>query len=63
MIKKWKKFVVNSKTLADLLTNLPETFDYLPHDLIIVKLNTYGVSLSFLDRSIVIYQIRSKEQR
>ena len=42
MIEKWKK----SKTFGALLTNLSKAFDYLPHDLIIAKLNLYGFSLS-----------------
>ena len=46
MIEKLKKCVDNGKTFGALLTDLSKAFDCLPHDLIIVKLNSYRFSLS-----------------
>ena len=46
MTEKWKKSVDNSKGFTPLLTDLPKTFDCLPYDLIIAKLNACGFSLS-----------------
>ena len=45
MTKKWKKSVDKGKTFAALLTDLSETFDCLPRDLIIAKVDAYGYSL------------------
>ena len=46
MIEKWKNSVDKGKTFGALLTDISKTFDCLPHDLIISKLNAYGFSLS-----------------
>ena len=49
MIEKWKKPVDNENVFGALLTNLSKTFDCLPHELIISKLNSYGFNLTALN--------------
>ena len=63
MIEKWKKSVDKGKTFAALLTNLSKAFDCLPHDLIIVKLNAYGFSLSAAKLMQSYFAVKSKELR
>ena len=41
-----EKSVAKGKVFAALLTDVSIAFDCLPHDLITVKLNAYGFSLS-----------------
>ena len=48
MIEKWKHTVDNSKVFKALLIDLSKTFDWVCHDLLIAKLNAYGLSLSAL---------------
>ena len=45
MIEKRKKATDKGKTFAALLIDLSETFDCLPHDLIIAKFNAFSLSL------------------
>ena len=49
MLEKWKKKVDTKKIFGSLLTDLSKAFDYLPRNLIITKLNTYGFSLPVLN--------------
>ena len=43
MIDQWKKPVDNNKIFGALLTDLLKAFDCICHDLLIVKLNAYGL--------------------
>ena len=43
MIDKWKK-VVDNKVLGALLTDLSKAFDITCHNLLLAKLNAYGLS-------------------
>ena len=49
IIKKWEKCVDKGKRFGAILTDLSKTFDCLPHNLIIAKLNACGFSLSASD--------------
>ena len=44
-LEKWKLAVDNNEAFGALLTNLSKAFDCLSHDLLIVKLHSYGLSL------------------
>ena len=46
MIEKWKRAVNNGTFFAALLIDLCKAFDCVCHDLLIAKLNAYGLSLS-----------------
>ena len=48
MIEKWKKTVDNGDVFGALLTDLSKTFDCIPHDLIIGKLEAYGFHIDAL---------------
>ena len=48
MIDKWKKAVDNNKVFGALLTDLSKAFDCICHDLLVAKLNAYGLSLPAL---------------
>ena len=42
LTEKWKKSIDNGGAFGALLTDLSKVFDYLPHELLIAKLDTYG---------------------
>ena len=48
MIDKWKKAVDNNKVFGALLTDLSKAFDCICHNLLVAKLNAYGLSLPAL---------------
>ena len=48
MIDKWKKAVDNHKVFGAVLTDLSKAFDCISHDLLIAKLNAYGLFLPAL---------------
>ena len=48
LIEKWKKNVDNGGEFGTLVTDLSKTFDCLPHELLIAKLDAYGFDRSSL---------------
>ena len=48
MLEKWKRVVDNNKVFGALLTDLSKAFYCISHDLLIAKLNAYGLPLSAL---------------
>ena len=49
MIDKWKKAVDSNKVFGSVLTDISKAFDCICHDLLIAKLNAYGLSLPALE--------------
>ena len=48
IFEKWEKNVNNGAVFGALLTDLSKTFDCIPHDLIIAKLEAYGFHIEVL---------------
>ena len=48
MLEKWKNAVDKGKVFGALLIDLSKAFDCLPHELIIAKLNAYGLKIPAL---------------
>ena len=63
MLEKWKRAVDNNKVFGALLTDLSKAFDCISHDLLIAKLNAYGLSLSALKLMHSYLQNRKIEQK
>ena len=61
MFKKWKRTVDNNRVFGVLLTDLSKAFDCISHDLLIPKLNAYGLSLSAL--KLVHSYLQNRKQR
>ena len=49
IIEDWKKALDDNKFVAAILMDLSKAFDCLPHNLLVLKLKTYGFSDSALD--------------
>ena len=49
MLEVWKGATGNNKAFGALLTDLSKTFDCLSHDLLIAKLNAYGLDIDLLN--------------
>ena len=60
MLEKWKSAVDNKRNFGALLTNLSKAFDCLHHDLLLAKLNAYGLNLSYLSNRKKRIKINSK---
>ena len=58
---KWKKAVDNRKVFGDVLTDLSKAFDCICHDLLIPKLNAYGLSLPTL--KLITDYLQNRKQR
>ena len=61
MLEKWKHAVDNKKVFIVLLTDLSKAFDCICHDLLIAKLNAYGLSLPAL--KLVHSYLQNRKQR
>ena len=48
MFEHWESGVDKREVFEAFLTNLLKVFDYLPHEIVIAKLNAYGFCLSAL---------------
>ena len=49
LLENWRANLENKKVIGTILCDLSKAFDTLPHDLLIAKLNAYGLSSSALD--------------
>ena len=61
MLEKWKHAVDNKKVFGALLTDLSKAFNCICHDLLIAKLNAYGLSLPAL--KLVYNYLQNRKQR
>ena len=61
MIDKWKKTVDNHKVFGAVLNDLSKAFDCICHDLLIVKLNACGLSLTEL--KLIPNYLQNRKQR
>ena len=64
MIDKWKEAVDNNnKVFGGLLTDLSKAFDWICHDLLVIKLNAYGLVFScFKNDTGLSLKLKTKKQ-
>ena len=48
LIDKWRRNLDNNYFIGSILMDLSKAFDYIPHDLVIAKLPTYGFEKTML---------------
>ena len=61
MIDKWKNTVDDNEAFGAVLTDLSKALDCVCHDLLIVKLNAYGLSLPALKLIKAAFKIETRE--
>ena len=61
MLEKWKSAVDKGKSFGALLADLSKAFDFISHDILLVKLRAYGFSFSAL-KSIPSYLKTEKKE-
>ena len=61
MINKWKNTVDDNEAFGAVLTNLSKALDCVCHDLLIAKLNAYGLSLPALKLIKAAFKIENRE--
>ena len=61
MIDKWKNTVDDNEAFGAVLTDLSKTLDCVCHDLLIAKLNAYGLSLPALKLIKAAFKIENRE--
>ena len=61
LLQRWQKELDNSGLVGTILMDLSKAYDCLPHDLIIAKFETYGLSKSNL--SLLLDYLTSRKQR
>ena len=60
MFEKWKRSINKGKTFGALLTDLSKAFDCCDHELLIAKLNAYGLTLPAL--KLMQYYLSNRKQ-
>ena len=61
MIDKWKNTVDDYEAFGAVLTDLSKALDCVCHDLLIAKLNAYGLSLPALKLITAAFKIENRE--
>ena len=61
MINKWKNTVDDNEAFGAVLTDLSKALDCVCHDLLIAKLNAYGLSLPALKLIKAAFKIENRE--
>ena len=61
LIYNWQKCLDNSGFIGTILTDLSKAYDCLPHDLLIAKLNAYGLNKESLN--LILDYLKNRKQR
>ena len=61
MLERWRNALDNNNKAGAVLTDLSKAFNCINHDLLIAKLNVYGLDMNPLHISTVIFQRENKE--